>query len=271
MTTSAEVHYERLLAAHYTWMTGGDLRSAAEDQAALLRELGVSPGSGPAPARAVDLGCGPGAQTLALAALGFFHITAVDTNQTLLDELALAAAGTRRTAAPGSPAPAIRPVRADLRGALPRLTSPGGVSAIVCMGDTLTHLPAKEDVPALFADAARALAPGGRLVVTYRDLTRPLEGTARFLPVRSDADRILTCFLEYRDADTVEVHDLLHVRTSEGWTLHTGSYPKLRIGADWLADRCRDAGLEVVHDAPGPRGMRVLVAAAPARDVSDGS
>lgn len=270
MTTSAEVHYERLLAAHYTWMTGGDLHAAAEEQTALLRELGVSPGPGPAPARAVDLGCGPGAQTLALAALGFFHITAVDTNQTLLDELALAAAGTCGTDAPdtpdalGSAAPAIRPVRADLRGALPRFTSPGGVSTIVCMGDTLTHLPAKDDVPALLADAARALAPGGRLVVTYRDLTRPLEGTARFLPVRSDAERILTCFLEYRDADTVEVHDLLHVRTPEGWTLHTGSYPKLRIGTDWLADRCRDAGLEVVHAAPGPRGLHVLVAVAPA-------
>ncbi|QKV95773.1 hypothetical protein HUT19_31850 [Streptomyces sp. NA02950] len=50
----------------------------------------------------------------------------------------------------------------------PRLTSPGGVAAVVCMGDTPTHLPAKEDVPALLTDVARALARGGRLVITYR-------------------------------------------------------------------------------------------------------
>ncbi|MEU9793525.1 class I SAM-dependent methyltransferase [Streptomyces sparsogenes] len=200
MTTPAEQHYERLLAAHYTWMTGGDVAAAAEGQAELLRGLGVAPvPSGPSGSSpAVGLGSGPGAQTLALAALGFSPVVAVDTSQALL------------------------------------------------------------------ADAARALVPGGRLVVSYRDPTRPLEGTDRFLPVRGDADRILTCFLEYLDADTVRVHDLLHLRTSDGWTLHTGSYPKLRIAADWLADRCREAGLQVSHDGVGPRGMRVLVATRPA-------
>ncbi|MER6142689.1 class I SAM-dependent methyltransferase [Streptomyces sparsogenes] len=258
MTTPAEQHYERLLAAHYTWMTGGDVAAAAEDQAELLRGLGVAPvPSGPSGSSpAVDLGSGPGAQTLALAALGFSPVVAVDTSQALLDELA--------TAAKRFPDASIRPVRADIRTALPELTAPGETAAIVCMGDTLTHLHAKDDVPALLADAARALAPGGRLVVSYRDLTRALEGTDRFLPVRGDADRILTCFLEYLDADTVRVHDLLHLRTPDGWTLHTGSYPKLRIAADWLADRCREAGLEVSHDGVGPRGMRVLVATRPA-------
>ncbi|MDX3231536.1 class I SAM-dependent methyltransferase [Streptomyces sp. ME19-01-6] len=254
MTTSAERHYEQLLAAHYTWMTGGDVAASAEDEAKLLRGLGVAPAS-PGPSPAVDLGCGPGAQALALAALGFSPVIAVDTSQALLDELT--------AAAKRFPDAAIRPVRADLRTALPELTAPGETDVIVCMGDTLTHLPAKDDVPALLADAARALAPGGRLVITYRDLTRPLEGTDRFLPVRSDADRILTCFLEYIDADTVRVHDLLHLRTAEGWTLRTSSYPKLRIAADWLAGRCRDAGLEVAHDEVGPRGMRVLVAVRP--------
>ncbi|WP_063734019.1 methyltransferase domain-containing protein [Streptomyces sp. RTd22] len=157
------------------------------------------------------------------------HIAAVDTSQALLDELTAAAAD--------SPGTSIRPVREDIRTALPRITAPGGVAAVVCMGDTLTHLPAKDDVPALVATAGHALAPGGRLVFTYRDLTRPMEGTDRFLPVRSDADAS---------------------------SPPAGAYPKLRISADWLADRCRDAGLEVVHDAPGPHGMRVLAAVKPA-------
>lgn len=80
------------------------------------------------------------------------------------------------------------------------------------MGDTLTHLPSKDDVAALLRDVAQSLAPGGQLVLSYRDLTRPLTGTDRFLPVRSTDDRIMTCFLEYADADTVMVHDLIHTR-----------------------------------------------------------
>jgi hypothetical protein len=67
------------------------------------------------------------------------------------------------------------------------------------MGDTLPHLTAKSDVIALLGDVARALAPVGSLVVTYRDLTQPLHGTDRVIPVRATVDRLLTCFLEHLD------------------------------------------------------------------------
>ncbi|MCY0929074.1 class I SAM-dependent methyltransferase [Streptomyces sp. H27-H1] len=245
--TTATHHYEHLLADEYTWMLGGDITSHVETQAALLRGLGVLP-DGPAGDTAVDLGCGPGAQSLALAALGFRSVTAVDTSRRLLDELASYA---------GAPSP-IRPVHADLRTALPQLAAPATLAAVVCMGDTLTHLPATTDVVALLSDVRDALAPGGHLVITYRDLTGPLTGTDRFLPVRSDENQILTCFLEYTDEDTVTVHDLLHTRIDGAWSLRAGSYPKLRLSAEWLAGQCRAANLDVVHDATGPRGLRVL-------------
>ncbi|MFE9629730.1 class I SAM-dependent methyltransferase [Streptomyces sp. NPDC006463] len=245
-------HYEDLLADQYTWMLGGDIASLAKEQAALLQGFGLSP-DGPAGDTAVDLGCGPGAQSLALAGLGFRSVIAVDTSKKLLDELEGHA---------GRPSP-IRPVHADIRTALPHVATAGSVAAVVCMGDTLPHLPAASDVTALLGDVRSALAPGGHLVITYRDLTRPLEGTGRFLPVRSAADRLLTCFLEYVDEDTVMVHDLLHTRVDGEWSLRTSSYPKLRIGADWLAGQCRCAGLEVAHDATGARGMRVLHARKP--------
>src|SRR5215472_3420406 len=84
MSMAAE-HYDRLLAAHYTWMLGGDIAAVAKDQATLLRELGVrARGDG---ALAVDLGCGPGPQSLALAELGFSPVLAVDSSRALLDEL----------------------------------------------------------------------------------------------------------------------------------------------------------------------------------------
>ena len=249
--TSATEHYDRLLAAHYTWMLGGDIVAVAREQARLLRELGVGPRA--AGALAVDLGCGPGTQSLALAELGCSPVLAVDTSRALLDELSDLAGRTGYSSA-------IQPVRADIRAALTEHTRPSSVAAVVCMGDTLTHLPTREDVTALLRDAAQALAADGQLVLSYRDLTSPLTGTDRFLPVRADDDRIMTCFLEYVDDDTVVVHDLIHTRSGSTWSQQVSSYPKLRIGTEWLTRSCHDAGLDVQHNATRPSGLHIITA-----------
>ncbi|WP_419992468.1 class I SAM-dependent methyltransferase [Streptomyces boninensis] len=248
---AATDHYEHLLAEHYTWMLGGSIRSLARKQAGLLWELGVQPRT--EDDAALDLGSGPGPQSLTLAWLGFASVTAVDTSSRLLDEL-------REYAAE---APAIRPVHADLRTAVPQAAAPATAAAIVCMGDTLTHLPDRRDVPALLADCARALRPGGHLVLSYRDLTAAPSGTDRFIPVRSTDDRVLTCFLEEYDADRIMVHDLVHTWSPDGWELHVGSYPKLRLAPAWLAGQCRAAGLRVRHAGAGPRGLQILQAVKP--------
>lgn len=255
MSTAAD-HYDQMLARHYSWMLGGDITTLAAGQARLLTGLGITPST--EGSSAIDLGCGPGNQALALAALGFARVLAVDTSRVLLDELA-AHAGDNS---------AIQPVHADLRGALPKIAEPASAAVIVCMGDTLTHLPDKTDVAALLGDVERALAEGGALVITYRDLTRPLLGPDRFIPVRHSADQLLTCFLEYLDDDTVLVHDLLHTRSDGVWTQRVGSYPKLRLAAGWLADQCRAAGLDIRRDEVGPGGMRVLHAVKPRCDGS---
>lgn len=262
-------HYDRFLAEHYTWMLGGDLDALAAVQRATLSRWGVTPGSAigsaAAGALAVDLGCGPGHASLALAGLGFDSVVAVDLSRPLLDELAAHAAGV----------PAVRVVRADVRTALRELVRPGSAGAVVCLGDTLTHLPTRGDVAALFADVAAALAPEGTAVFAYRDLTVPLTGTDRFLPVRATEDRIMTCFLEYPDDYndyTVLVHDLIHTRNTDDtgdtgdtdgscpkWTLDARSYRKLRLSHAWVLDQLRTAGLRVRHEESGPGGMRTVV------------
>ncbi|MFE5819302.1 class I SAM-dependent methyltransferase [Streptomyces sp. NPDC056479] len=250
-------HYDRFLAEHYTWMLGGDLDALAARQRAALSAWGVTPGSAigsAAGALAVDLGCGPGQASLALAGLGFDSVLAVDLSRPLLGELA----------AHAMHLPEVRVVRADVRTALRELVRPGSAGAVVCLGDTLTHLPTRGDVAALFADVAAALAPEGTAVFAYRDLTVPLTGTDRFLPVRATEDRIMTCFLEYPDDFddyTVVVHDLIHTRddTDADWTLTARSYRKLRLSHAWVLEQLRTAGLRVRHEESGAGGMRTVV------------
>ena len=235
-------HYEALLAQHYTWMFGMPFADKVAEQRALLERFGLTGGG-----MAIDLGCGSGFQSVALADLGHAPVLAVDTSLALLAELE----------ANGKGRP-IELVHADLR-TLPSLVNAGSAAAIVCMGDTLTHLESREDVLALFRDIAAALAPGGRCVLTWRDLSTPLTGADRFIPVAADADRIMTCFLEY-EPETVVVHDLVHVREGDAWTLHKSSYRKLRLPADWVAGELEKAGLRVIRNELAGR-LSAMVAA----------
>ena len=243
--TGASEHYRNLLARHYSWMFGMSFADKVAEQKAILSEaferMSLSPGG-----VAVDLGCGPGYQTLALLELGFSPVTAIDTSAELLTEL--------RAHAEGQP---VDLREADLR-FLPEIVQPGAASAIVCMGDTLTHLPSHDDVRQLLRDASGALAAGGAFIVTWRDLTTELHGLDRFLPIRSDDSTIMTCFLEYQSADTAMVHDLIYTRTNGAWALNKSCYPKLRIAGSWLAQQLREAGFAIDAEDNAGRLQRLV-------------
>ncbi len=215
----------------------GGAAVALETARGELRDAGI----GAVPSGiAVDLGAGTGAHSIALADLGF-SVIALDTCAELLDEL-------RRNA--GSQA--ISPVLGDL-GSFP-MHCAASVDAILCMGDTLTHLPSLAAVEELFQKVRAQLAPGGLFVATFRDYVgAPLEGVSRFIPVRSDETRILTCFLEYREQH-VMVHDVLHFHGDSGWTMTVSCYPKLRIDPVWAREALADLGLRASLDRAA-RGM----------------
>jgi hypothetical protein len=128
------------------------------------------------------------------------------------------------------------------------------------MGDTLTHLARKADVSALFQDVFDALHSGGVFVITYRDLTKELEGLDRFIPVRSDDNTIMTCFLEYESAESAVVHDLVYARDGTAWSLSKSSYRKLRLGGDWLVQELDAVGLFVVSEGTAGKLARVVAA-----------
>lgn len=228
-------HYRRLLAPIYQWMVGG-AEEACRAGAAELSALGIASSRG---AFAVDLGAGFGMHSIPLARLGY-AVDAIDASPLLIAQLRELGAGLD-----------IRAIEGDLLEFSTQLTV--APALILCMSDTLTHLSSTRDVELLCARVAAALAPGGSFVTTFRDYTSPLEGSARFIPVRSDADRIQTCFLE-AEPDRILVHDIVHERQGGTWVMRVSSYPKLRLDPVDVVDALERHHLDVRREQ-GPRGM----------------
>lgn len=95
-------------------------------------------------------------------------------------------------------------------------------------------------------------------MISLRDYSTPLFGSQRFIPVRSDEERLLTCFLEY-EATSVLVHDIVQERTATGWTTRVSQYRKLRLSIGHLITQLETSGFVVTREV-GPRGLVRLVA-----------
>jgi SAM-dependent methyltransferase len=236
---SAELHYDSHLGPIYAWMLG-DRDAAFKRSAAEIAELKL-----PDAGAAVDLGAGLGLHALPLAQQGF-QVTAIDGCEVLLDEL--------RAHSAGLPIVAIKEDLLNFRSCINERPV-----VVLCMGDTLTHLPTISAVESLLESVADSLLPGGVFATTFRDYAaRKLEGDARFIPVRADENRILTCFLEYGD-ERVTVHDLLNSKEEGRWRQTVSSYPKLRLAPDWVADKLTGLGFQVERSTT-PSGMVRIVA-----------
>lgn len=113
------------------------------------------------------------------------------------------------------------------------------------MGDTLTHLASMNEVEELVKKVQTNLVKGGKLVLSFRDLSIPLGGTNRFIPVKSDDTRIHTCFLEYFETH-VQVYDLLYEKQNDKWVQKVSSYPKLILTPSLLYSYLESADLQTV-------------------------
>ena len=230
-------HYETHLAPIYSWMAGG-IEHALALGAADVSEFLEAPGY------AVDLGAGFGMHSIPLARAGF-QVLAIDSSACLLEELRVHSAGLP-----------LRAVKANLLDFVQYLSAPADL--ILCMGDTLTHLQSMDEIEQLLRDIAASLRPDGRFIATFRDYRQLPLGERRFIPVRSDSQRIHTCFLEEMPEHVV-VHDIIHERGFDGWSMRVSSYQKLRVSAITLSDAAQAVGLRA-RVTPGPRGMLMFQA-----------
>lgn len=240
---SVEEHYKKMLAPYYTWISGGAERQFDENRA-YFRKQNVRPAIGGV---ALDLGAGSGFQSIPLAESGF-RVFAIDLSGELLNELKARA------------------------GSLPIVTIQDNLlnfaqhscpqtEIIVCMGDTLTHLNTLQEVRTLIKRAYEALPEQGLLGLGFRDLSVELIGLERFIPVRSEAHRIFTCFLEF-EKKHVKVHDLLYEWNEDRWTLRKSYFRKLRISVQWLKTALTTAGFRI-ETLEVQNGMTMMMARKP--------
>lgn len=238
--TSVSEHYQTHLAPVYSWMAGGMDNALSRGQQELV-EIGLISG---ASEYAVDLGAGFGMHSIPLARYGW-KVLAIDSSALLLSELNAHRDGAM-----------VMTAQDDLL-SFPRYLS-GTPEVFLCMGDTLTHLAEKSAVEALTSSVAEHLPSGGRFVVSFRDYTKALAGTDRFIPVKGDEFRILTCFLEYSER-YISVHDILHERNADGWGMRVSAYRKLRLDPEWVKEQLERCGF-VVSLGAGLSGMVRIVA-----------
>lgn len=168
------------------------------------------------------MGAGSGFQSIPLAENGF-SVTAIDLSQKLLNELKENARGL-----------SVNTVQDDILEFQKHIKDK--CELIVCMTVTITHLKTNGDALSILQGSYQSLESGGKLVLTFRDLTETLEDTDRFIPVRSDENIIFTCFLEY-ETETVKIHDIVYTNTVDGWKLNKSCYRKLRLLLQWVESK----------------------------------
>lgn len=238
---SVRRHYDEFLAPLYSWILG-DFDTAYHANVEFFASLELSPEQGDL---AVDLGCGPGCQSVPLAERGF-RVVAIDFCQSLLDELAERAADHQ-----------IRTVCDDLGEFDKHIDEPPGL--IVCMGDTLVHLPDLSTVEKVIDRISFALKPGGTFIYSIRDYVSSVPtGRERFVPVRADDEQIFTCFLDYR-GDVVHVHDVLYTKETGEWKLHISDYLKLRLDTAAINGHLQAKGFHISQQFTD-KGMIYVVA-----------
>ncbi len=219
-------HYDNHLGKFYSWMLG-DFETKVIEQQKYFKSHNIQLVTNGV---ALDLGCGNGIQSVSLARSGF-KVIAIDFSEQLLYELNKKSIGLD-----------IKTIEADFMDF--SIIPYSSFEIITCMGDTITHLLSSSEIEKLFQKSYGLLVPGGKLIISYRDLTVPLEGVSRFLPVKSDENRILTCFLEYFD-NFVLVYDLLHEKENGEWIQKISAYKKLRVSENEIITILKNCGFEI--------------------------
>jgi len=173
-------------------------------------------------------------------------VVAIDFNSQLLDEL--------KTNATGHNAK-IQIIQDDLVNFKKFTLQP---DLILCCGDTIAHLESFDVLHQFLTDCYQSLSEGGTLYLTFRDYSNELKDQERFILVKADETRILSCFLEYQK-DRVTVFDTLYEKQNHSWQQKISSYSKIRISVSYMEEILKKLNFNIVIKETGR--MNTLIAA----------
>lgn len=135
----------------------------------------------PGSSRILDVGCGTGNLSLALAGRGY-TVTGIDVDEEMVARAEKKARGHVSPRAPGRarppgekrPGPDVRFLRMDMM-KIGNEFGPKAFDAILCFGNTLVHLTDPAAVRGFLAEASRVLVPGGLLLLQIINYDRILD------------------------------------------------------------------------------------------------
>ncbi|MDX9759181.1 MAG: class I SAM-dependent methyltransferase [Bacteroidota bacterium] len=135
--------------------------------------------------RAVDMGCGTGVHAVALAQLGL-DVTGIDVSDGMLEKARAhaAAAGVSVEFLPGDFLTDIPRPPADL---------------ILCLGNSIPHLPSLDALFSVLAHWRTMLAAKGTAVVQLLNYQRVLDAGERIVNIRRDGDATIIRFYDFLD------------------------------------------------------------------------
>ena len=232
-------HYDTHLGFFYSWMLG-DFEEKKNEFVKFCKKNSVIPHDS---GLAIDLGAGNGIQSVALGELGF-KVKAVDFNQTLLTELETKTGDLQ-----------IETLNGDLRD-IPKF-KPNKPELIICCGDTISHLDNELEISRLIENINDILTSSGKIILSFRDYSLELKDTQRFIPVKSDSNKILTCHLEYFDKK-VKVTDLLHEKIDNEWVQRVSSYDKVRTTKGMITNMLNSQGFDITLNETIDRMITII-------------
>lgn len=221
-------HYDQHLSEYYSWIYGG-LEIKIEDNLKFFLEHKIKPDLTKV---ALDLGSGSGFQSIPLSRIGF-EVKAIDFSKNLLAELKQNSRNLK-----------IELIEADMLNF--SAYSKFHPELIVCMGDTLTHLESLAAVKALIKNSFKLLCKKGKLILSFRDLTNELKDEKRFIPIRSDENKIFMCFLE-NFPEYLKVFDIVYEKEANRWNQMISFYKKIKIAKDQIEKIIKNAGFKMEY------------------------
>ncbi len=190
---------------------------------------------GKSPCRVLDIGCATGELAVVLATHGH-RVTGLDMNPVMIrDARALS----------GSENVDVTWVESDMA-ALAGQTEPGSFDVVICLGNTLAHLPDIAEVRTFLRECRTVLTPGGSLIVQLVNFNRFLSHRENAFPVIETPGVRFTRAYSYENLPDQILFSMTLTEKSTGKTV-SRTTPLIPITRDMLTEAMADAGFGSVE------------------------